>query len=121
MAQRKSEENFDETCGCVTVGGWRPGARRGGARRVTRLAAAGARGYGAELWSRARNVLPVGGFEPTVAVDAWVAPNATVVGRVLVSNRASVWFGAVVRGDLASATGGAYSSVGDRAVVATAR
>ena len=93
------------------------------ARSLARLAAAGTRGYEAapELWSRARNVLPVGGHAPVVAVDAWVAPNATVVGKVLVSNRASVWYGAVVRGDLAGVTVGAYSSVGDRTVISAAR
>ena len=92
------------------------------ARSLARLAAGGARSaHSQELWSRARNVLPVNGLTPTVAVDAWVAPNATVVGNVLVSNQASVWSGAVVRGDLAAVRVGAYSSVGDRAVVSTAR
>ena len=91
------------------------------ARGIARLAAGGARGYEAELWSRARNVLPVAGVSPAVAVDAWVAPNATVVGSVIVSDQASVWFGAVVRGDLATVKVGAFSSVGDRAVVSTAR
>jgi hypothetical protein len=74
-----------------------------------------------EPYDRARAVMPLMGMEPIVAEDAWVAPNATVVGSVVVSNRASVWFGAVVRGDLANVTLGAFSSIGDRAVVSTAR
>jgi len=95
------------------------------ARRLAALAVRGARAYRnpveLEPYNRARNVMPLLHYTPDVAVDAWVAPNATVVGEVSVSNRASVWFGAVVRGDLARVTIGALSSIGDRAVVATAR
>ncbi len=74
-----------------------------------------------DAFSRARSVMPLGAHQPTVAVDAWVAPNATVVGNVAVDDRASVWYGAVLRGDLAHIKLGAYSSVGDRAVIGTAR
>ena len=37
--------------------------------------------------------------EPEVSEDAWVAPNATLVGKVRLGAEASVWFGAVLRGD----------------------
>jgi carbonic anhydrase/acetyltransferase-like protein (isoleucine patch superfamily) len=43
--------------------------------------------------------VPYGESEPEVSADAWVAPNATLVGRVRLGAEASVWFGAVVRGD----------------------
>lgn len=36
---------------------------------------------------------------PTVHPDAWVAPTAVLAGSVEVAERASVWFGAVLRGD----------------------
>lgn len=36
---------------------------------------------------------------PEIAPDAWVAPTATVLGRVRIGARSSVWFGTVVRGD----------------------
>ena len=36
---------------------------------------------------------------PTVAADAWVAPGAHVIGLVTLGAGASVWFGAVLRGD----------------------
>ncbi len=55
-----------------------------------------------------------------MATDAFVAPNATVVGRVAVNARSSVWYGAVVRGDLNTVTIGRCSAVQDRAVVHTA-
>lgn len=39
------------------------------------------------------------GREPEVAPDAWVAPGASVMGDVVLEAQASVWFGAVLRGD----------------------
>ena len=39
------------------------------------------------------------GVAPKVADDAWVAPGAHVIGRIVLGARASVWFGAALRGD----------------------
>ena len=39
------------------------------------------------------------GQEPEIHATAWVAPDAQVIGRVRIGPRASVWFGAVLRGD----------------------
>ncbi len=39
------------------------------------------------------------GSRPTIADDAFVAPTATVVGDVTIEAGASVWYGAVLRGD----------------------
>lgn len=39
------------------------------------------------------------GAVPQLAEDAWVAPGAHVMGRVVLEAGASVWFGAVLRGD----------------------
>jgi carbonic anhydrase/acetyltransferase-like protein (isoleucine patch superfamily) len=39
------------------------------------------------------------GQEPEIHPTAWVAPDAQVIGRVRIGPRASVWFGAVLRGD----------------------
>jgi gamma-carbonic anhydrase len=58
---------------------------------------------------------------PWVSPDAFVAPNATVVGRVDVNTRSSVMYGAVVRGDLNSVSIGAFASIGDRAVISTTK
>lgn len=44
-------------------------------------------------------ILSFGGFTPRIAASAWIAPNATVIGNVEIGEEASVWFGAVVRGD----------------------
>ena len=39
------------------------------------------------------------GIEPEIAADAWVAPDANVIGHVVLEAMASVWFGATLRGD----------------------
>jgi carbonic anhydrase/acetyltransferase-like protein (isoleucine patch superfamily) len=39
------------------------------------------------------------GREPTVSRAAWIAPTATLVGDVSVEDEASIWYGAVLRGD----------------------
>jgi carbonic anhydrase/acetyltransferase-like protein (isoleucine patch superfamily) len=39
------------------------------------------------------------GVVPTVAADAFIAPTATLIGDVTVEAGASVWYGAVLRGD----------------------
>ena len=57
-------------------------------------------------------------FEPELPVDgsAWVAPNATLIGRVRLAPNASVWFGAVLRGDNEWITIGGGSNVQDNSV-----
>jgi carbonic anhydrase/acetyltransferase-like protein (isoleucine patch superfamily) len=44
-------------------------------------------------------LLPFDGVSPRVAADAFLAPNAVIVGNVTVGPEASIWFGAVLRGD----------------------
>ena len=39
------------------------------------------------------------GKRPTIADDAFVAPTATLIGDVTIESGASVWYGAVLRGD----------------------
>ncbi|TVQ01869.1 MAG: gamma carbonic anhydrase family protein [Planctomycetaceae bacterium] len=48
---------------------------------------------------------------------AWVAPNATLRGSVRMGAGSSVWFGAVVRGDVEPITIGPRSNVQDLAVI----
>jgi carbonic anhydrase/acetyltransferase-like protein (isoleucine patch superfamily) len=57
------------------------------------------------------------GTRPTVAVTAFVAPNATIVGAVTLGEGSSVWFGATLRGDINSIAVGAHSNIQDGAVV----
>jgi carbonic anhydrase/acetyltransferase-like protein (isoleucine patch superfamily) len=37
--------------------------------------------------------------DPQIAESAWLAPNTTVIGDVTIEEGASIWFGAVLRGD----------------------
>ncbi|HEY8517232.1 MAG TPA: gamma carbonic anhydrase family protein [Candidatus Binatia bacterium] len=55
--------------------------------------------------------------EPNVDPTAIVFEGATVVGRVTIGAQSSVWFGAVVRGDVHDVTIGARTNVQDRAVI----
>ncbi len=57
------------------------------------------------------------GRTPQVATDAWVAPSASVVGDVHLAARASVWFGAVLRGDVERLTIGRGTNIQDNAVL----
>jgi carbonic anhydrase/acetyltransferase-like protein (isoleucine patch superfamily) len=54
---------------------------------------------------------------PTLGRDAWVAPNASVIGRVTLGDEASIWFGTVVRGDVGPIHVGARSNIQDNCVV----
>ena len=61
----------------------------------------------------------LGDRAPQIAPTAWIAPNADVIGSILVEDGASVWFGAVIRGDNDLITIGAGSNVQDGAVLHT--
>jgi carbonic anhydrase/acetyltransferase-like protein (isoleucine patch superfamily) len=54
---------------------------------------------------------------PDVARANWVAPNATVVGDVTLGPKSSVFYGAVLRGDIARILVGEGSNIQDNAVV----
>ncbi|MFT4028650.1 MAG: gamma carbonic anhydrase family protein [Protaetiibacter sp.] len=62
-------------------------------------------------------ILPFDGREPSIDDSAWVAPNATIVGDVVLHPDSSVFYGAVLRADLASITLGAGSNLQDNVVV----
>ncbi len=54
---------------------------------------------------------------PQIAATAWVADSAQVIGRVTLEDRASVWYGCVVRGDNDRITIGRDSNVQDGSVL----
>lgn len=54
---------------------------------------------------------------PTLGPDVWVAPNATIIGDVTVGEKSSIWFGAVLRGDVFPIRIGARTNIQDNAVV----
>jgi carbonic anhydrase/acetyltransferase-like protein (isoleucine patch superfamily) len=62
-------------------------------------------------------VLELDGKRPRIDPDAFVAPNATLIGDVEVGAGASIWFGAVLRADFGAIRIGAGSCVQDNAVL----
>ena len=57
------------------------------------------------------------GKRPVVAASAFIAPTAVLIGDVEVGEDASIWFGAVLRGDNGPIRVGARSNVQDNAVL----
>lgn len=64
-------------------------------------------------------ILPFQGVEPDIDPTAWVAPNASVIGKVRIGAGASVWFSAVLRGDIDEIVLGDRSNLQDGAVIHT--
>ena len=54
---------------------------------------------------------------PTVDPTAWIADSAQVMGNVVLAEHASVWFGAVLRGDTETITVGKGSNIQDLSVL----
>ncbi|HVJ90971.1 MAG TPA: gamma carbonic anhydrase family protein [Labilithrix sp.] len=57
------------------------------------------------------------GRTPRLGRGAWIAPTAAVIGDVVIGDESSVWFGAVLRGDMFPIRVGARTNVQDNAVV----
>ncbi|WP_437499588.1 gamma carbonic anhydrase family protein [Sorangium sp. So ce1099] len=60
-------------------------------------------------------VLDLDGVSPRLGRDVFLAPNATVIGDVELGDEASVWFGAVLRGDIGAIRVGSRTNVQDLA------
>jgi carbonic anhydrase/acetyltransferase-like protein (isoleucine patch superfamily) len=61
----------------------------------------------------------LGDVSPTIAASAYVAPSASIIGKVVLADHSSVWFGATLRGDNETISIGANSNVQDGAVLHT--
>ncbi len=62
-------------------------------------------------------ILPVNGKKPENGNNCFIAPNATIVGDVVMGDDCSVWFNAVIRGDVNSIRMGNKVNVQDGAVI----
>lgn len=56
-------------------------------------------------------------YSPELGKNTWVAPNATLIGDVRLGEDVSIWFGAVVRGDVHRIEIGDRSNIQDNSVV----
>ena len=59
------------------------------------------------------------GVSPEIAPDSWIAPDANLIGRVVVRDGASVWFGCTLRGDNEEILIGAGSNLQENVVCHT--
>ncbi len=64
-------------------------------------------------------IYALGELTPDIDPDAWVAPDANVIGRVILGAGASVWFGATLRGDNEPIVVGAGTNVQENCVFHT--
>ncbi|MGZ9130827.1 MAG: gamma carbonic anhydrase family protein, partial [Candidatus Binatia bacterium] len=65
------------------------------------------------------SIYQLGDDRPIIPASAYVAPEATLIGKVILGENASVWPGVVMRGDNDSITIGNGSNVQDNAVLHT--
>jgi len=62
-------------------------------------------------------ILPVHGVFPSIGANCFIAENSTLVGDVVLGDECSVWFNAVIRGDVNSIRIGHHSNVQDGAII----
>lgn len=62
-------------------------------------------------------ILPVKGVSPTLPDSCFIAENATIVGDVILGENCSVWFNAIIRGDVNFIRIGDYTNIQDGVVI----
>ncbi len=62
-------------------------------------------------------VLPYLKHTPVIGKDVFLAPGSTIIGRTYLGDKVSVWFGAVLRGDIEAVRVGAGSNIQDNSVL----
>lgn len=62
-------------------------------------------------------ILPYKGTLPRFGADVFIAPNAVVIGRVELGDRANVWFNCLIRGDGNDIRIGAETNVQDGTII----
>lgn len=62
-------------------------------------------------------IYPMDGITPEIDPDSYIAPDAVLIGRVRIKKGASVWFGAVLRGDNDWITVGENSNIQDLSLI----
>jgi carbonic anhydrase/acetyltransferase-like protein (isoleucine patch superfamily) len=62
-------------------------------------------------------IFPIKNISPTIPTSCFVAPNATLVGDIVMGEECSVWFNAVIRGDVHYIKMGNKVNVQDGAVI----
>jgi len=70
-----------------------------------------------EKLNRHRRIMGLYDKRPKINEDVFIAPSANIIGEVTLSKGTTVWYGAVLRGDITPIEIGAKSSIGNRVVI----
>jgi carbonic anhydrase/acetyltransferase-like protein (isoleucine patch superfamily) len=62
-------------------------------------------------------IITLDGVTPEIGADVYLAPTAVLIGDVRVGDRANIWFGAVLRGDISRIEVGEETSIQDNVVI----
>ncbi|NQV47615.1 MAG: gamma carbonic anhydrase family protein [Rhodospirillaceae bacterium] len=62
-------------------------------------------------------IFPYKGIGPSIAEDAFIAPNATIVGDVEIGAQSGIWFNCVLRGDVNIMRIGARTNIQDGTII----
>jgi carbonic anhydrase/acetyltransferase-like protein (isoleucine patch superfamily) len=62
-------------------------------------------------------LIEIDGKKPGIADGVFIAPNATIIGDVQIGEGSSVWYGAVIRGDLNAVRIGKHSNIQDNCTI----
>ncbi|GAA3723676.1 gamma carbonic anhydrase family protein [Salinicoccus jeotgali] len=57
------------------------------------------------------------GYTPEIDESAFIAPDATVIGDVVLGAHSSVWFGSILRGDVAPIRIGSHTNIQDLSIL----
>ena len=66
-------------------------------------------------------ILPYKGIMPKIAEDAFIAPNAVIIGDVEIGSQTNVWFNCVIRGDVNTIRIGERTNIQDGTVIHVTR
>jgi carbonic anhydrase/acetyltransferase-like protein (isoleucine patch superfamily) len=64
-------------------------------------------------------ILPYKDKSPRIAAGTFIAPTATIIGDVQIADGANIWYGTVLRGDLAPIRIGADTNIQDNCTIHT--
>jgi carbonic anhydrase/acetyltransferase-like protein (isoleucine patch superfamily) len=64
-------------------------------------------------------ILSYKGRTPKIGVNVFIAPTAVIIGDVVIGDHASVWFNAVIRGDMAAIRIGSNTNIQDNCTIHT--
>lgn len=66
-------------------------------------------------------LIPYKGILPKIAADAFIAPSADIIGDVEIGSKTGIWFGCVLRGDVAEIRVGDRTNIQDGTIIHVTR